>query len=286
MSIIIDGKEISKKILAEIKAETKLLYDKYEIKPGLAVIIVGNDEASRLYVNKKKQTCESLGFYLESYDLDENISDKELLSLISDLNNEPSIHGILVQLPLPKHINEKNILSFISCEKDVDGFNPVNQANLFSGNFSILPCTPLGIIELLKRYEIKIEGKHAVIIGRSNIVGKPLSLMFLQENATVTICHSKTINISDFTKQADILVSAVGKPRFITSDMVKEDSIVVDVGINRLDTGKIVGDVDFEDVRKKVKAITPVPGGVGPMTIAMLMKNTLTICKKNSNINF
>jgi methylenetetrahydrofolate dehydrogenase (NADP+)/methenyltetrahydrofolate cyclohydrolase len=282
MTIIIDGKEISKKILAEIKAETKLLYDKYEVKPGLAVIIVGEDPASKIYVKKKRQTCESLGFYSESYDLDENISEKELLNLISDLNNEPSIHGILVQLPLPKHLNEKKILEFIDYEKDVDAFHPINQANLFSGEPSILPCTPFGIIELLKRYEIKIEGKHAVIIGRSNIVGKPLSLMLLKENATVTICHSKTNNLSYFTKQADILISAVGKPEFIKADMVKENSVIIDVGINRLDTGKLVGDIDFENVKDKTYAITPVPGGVGPMTISMLMKNTLITCKKLS----
>lgn len=282
MTIIIDGKEISKKILAEIKVETKLLYDKHEIKPGLAVIIVGEDPASKVYVKRKRQTCESLGFYSESYDLDENISEKELLNLISDLNNEPSIHGILVQLPLPKHLNEKKILEFINYEKDVDAFHPINQANLFSGETSILPCTPFGIIELLKRYEIKIEGKHAVIIGRSNIVGKPLSLMLLKENATVTICHSKTNNLTYFTKKADILISAVGKPEFIKADMIKENSVIIDVGINRLDNGKLVGDIDFEDVKDKVYAITPVPGGVGPMTIAMLMKNTLTTCKKLS----
>ncbi|GIW22136.1 MAG: bifunctional protein FolD [Candidatus Sericytochromatia bacterium] len=282
MTIIIDGKEISKKILAEIKAETKLLYNRYEVKPGLAVIIVGNNPASKIYVKRKRQTCQSLDFYSEDYDLDESITEKELLNLISDLNNEPSIHGILVQLPLPKHLNEKKILNFINYQKDVDGFHPINQASLLTNESLILPCTPLGILELLKIYNIEIEGKHSVIIGRSNIVGKPLSLMLLRENATVTICHSKTFNLEHYTKQADILISAVGKPQFIKENMVKENSVVIDVGINRLEDGKLVGDVDFENVKNKVYAITPVPGGVGPMTIAMLMKNTLLACKKLS----
>jgi len=282
MTIIIDGKEVSKKILAEIKAETKILYDKHEVKPGLAVIIVGNDPASKVYVKKKRQTCQSLDFYSEDYDLDESVTEKELLALISDLNEESSIHGILVQLPLPKHLNENKILNFINYEKDVDGFHPINQASLFTNNSLILPCTPFGILELLKRYDIKIEGKHAVIVGRSNIVGKPLSLMLLRENATVTICHSKTINLEYYTKQADILISAVGKAEFIKENMIKENSVIIDVGINRLEDGKLVGDVDFDNVKNKVYAITPVPGGVGPMTIAMLMKNTLLTCKKLS----
>lgn len=285
MTTIIDGKEVSKKILFDIKIETEKIKEKYEIKPGLAVILVGEDQASSLYVKRKRDTCNKIGFYSEAYDLDYDTSEKELLNLINELNLEPTIHGILVQLPLPKHINEKKVLEAISPAKDVDGFHSSTQAKIFSGDSEVEPCTPKGIIALLKNYNITIEGKHAVVLGRSNIVGKPLALMLLKENATVTICHSKTENISEITKTADILISAIGKAHFIKEDMVKSDSVIIDVGTNRLENGKLVGDVDYENVYKKVKFITPVPGGVGPMTIAMLMKNTLQAAKLINKIN-
>lgn len=285
MTIIIDGKEVSKKILFDIKIETEKIREKHEIKPGLAVILVGEDPASMIYVKRKRDTCNKIGFYSEAYDLSSETSEKELLSLINDLNLEPTIHGILVQLPLPKHINEKKILESISPLKDVDGFHSSTQAKLFSGDAQVEPCTPKGVIALLKHYEVPIEGQHIVILGRSNIVGKPLALMLLKENATITICHSKTKNLSEITNKADILISAIGKANFVKSNMVKSDAVVIDVGTNRLDDGKLVGDVDYQDVFDKVKYITPVPGGVGPMTIAMLMKNTLQATKLINNIN-
>lgn len=282
MTQIIDGKEISKKILFELKVEVEKIKEKYEYKPGLAVIVVGNDPASQVYVRRKKDTCEKIGFYSEAYHLEESTSEKELLRLIDELNLEPSIHGILVQLPLPKHINEKNVLEAISHKKDVDGFHPINQAKLFSGGAKIEPCTPKGVMELLKRYEIEISGKNAVILGRSNIVGKPMSMMLLKENATVTICHSKTKDIESHIKNADILVAAIGKPHFVKD--IKEGAVVIDVGINRLENGKLVGDVDYNGVFEKASFITPVPGGVGPMTIAILMQNTLEAFKEQRNI--
>ena len=279
MTLIIDGKEVSKKILFDIKIQAEKIYEKFEIKPGLAVIIVGEDQASALYVKRKRETCNKIGFYSESYDLAYDTTERELLKLIEELNLEQTIHGILVQLPLPPHINEKKIIESISYQKDVDGFNSINQAKLLTGNANIEPCTPKGIIELLKYYNIEIEGKHAVVLGRSNIVGKPMSLMLLKENATVTICHSKTQNISEITKTADILISAIGKALFVKEDMVKPGAIVIDVGTNRLENGKLVGDVDYTNVFEKCQYITPVPGGVGPMTIAMLMQNTLQATK-------
>jgi methylenetetrahydrofolate dehydrogenase (NADP+)/methenyltetrahydrofolate cyclohydrolase len=279
MTDIIDGKELSKKILFELKVETEKLYEQHELKPGLAVVLVGEDPASQIYVKRKRQTCAKIGFYSEDYDLSVETTEKELFKLIDELNSEPSIHGILVQLPLPPHINEKKLLEYIDPRKDVDGFHPVNQAQLFLGTAQTEPCTPKGIIELLKRHDIEITGKHAVVLGRSNIVGKPLALMLLKENATVTVCHSKTQNIADITRTADILVAAIGKAHFVKADMLKEGAVVIDVGMNRLEDGKLVGDVDYEGVFSKVKAITPVPGGVGPMTIAMLMKNTLETAK-------
>jgi len=280
MTKIIDGKEISKKILYEVKLETDKLLEKHEIKPGLAVIIVGSDLASQIYVKRKIETCKKLGFYSEDYYLEEKTSEKELLRLISDLNSEPSIHGILVQLPLPSHIDSQKILETIKPEKDVDGFHPLNQGYLFSGRESVLPCTPAGIIELLKRSDIQISGKNAVVVGRSNIVGKPLALLLLNENATVTICHSKTNNLSEHCLNADILIAAIGKPRFISTDMVKDGAVVIDVGMNRDQEGKLCGDVDYDPIFAKTSAITPVPGGVGPMTIALLMQNTLQAALK------
>lgn len=285
MAQIIDGKEVSKKILYEIQVETQKIVEKYEYKPGLAVVIVGSDPASQIYVKKKRETCKKLGFYSEDYDLAETTTEKELLTLINNLNVEPSIHGILVQLPLPKHINENHILEAISPEKDVDVFHPSNQVKILLGQKDALkPCTPAGVIELLKHYEIEIEGKHAVVLGRSNIVGKPVALMLLQENATVTICHSKSQNIGEITKTADIIVVAVGKENTIKADMVKEGVVVIDVGTNRNSEGKLVGDVAYKEVFEKASFITPVPGGVGPMTIAMLMKNTLSSFKLIKNI--
>lgn len=281
MTQIIDGKAISKKILYEIQLEIDKIVEKHEYKPGLAVVLLGEDPASQIYVKKKVETCEKIGFYSEAYFLSSETTQKELLLLIDELNSEPSIHGILVQLPLPKHLNEKEIISAISVEKDVDVFNPINQAKLLLSDKNCLkPCTPAGIMELLKRYEIPIEGQHVVIVGRSNIVGKPLSLMMLAENATVTICHSKTKNLGEITKQADILIAAVGKEHIIKADMVKENAVIIDVGTNRNSEGKLTGDVDYKGVFEKVSYITPVPGGVGPMTIAMLMKNTLSSFKK------
>ncbi|MBC7474541.1 MAG: bifunctional methylenetetrahydrofolate dehydrogenase/methenyltetrahydrofolate cyclohydrolase FolD [Candidatus Sericytochromatia bacterium] len=279
MTEIINGKEISKKILYEIKVEAEQLYEKYEFKAGLAVVLIGNDPASQIYVKNKRATCEKIGFYSEAYDLSEEVKENELIKLLDELNAEPSIHGILVQLPLPKHLDERKILEYINPQKDVDGFHPSTQAKLFLGTAKLEPCTPKGIIELLKRSNIQIEGKHCVILGRSNIVGKPLALMLLKENATVTICHSKTENIAEIARTADILISAIGKANFVTADMVKENAVVIDVGMNRSLDNKLVGDVDYQNVFPKVRAITPVPGGVGPMTIAMLMKNTLEAAK-------
>ncbi|MEK7433846.1 MAG: bifunctional 5,10-methylenetetrahydrofolate dehydrogenase/5,10-methenyltetrahydrofolate cyclohydrolase, partial [Cyanobacteriota bacterium] len=249
MTQIIDGKAISKKILYEIQLEIDKIVEKHEYKPGLAVVLLGEDPASQIYVKKKVETCEKIGFYSEAYFLSSETTQKELLLLIDELNSEPSIHGILVQLPLPKHLNEKEIISAISVEKDVDVFNPINQAKLLLSDKNCLkPCTPAGIMELLKRYEIPIEGQHVVIVGRSNIVGKPLSLMMLAENATVTICHSKTKNLGEITKQADILIAAVGKEHIIKADMVKENAVIIDVGTNRNSEGKLTGDVDYKGV--------------------------------------
>lgn len=269
---IIDGKMIAAKIREEIK--NKII--KFKQKPGLAVILVGNDEASKIYVKNKEKDCQEIGFYSEVHELPENTSEKELLDLIHKLNISDKIHGIIVQLPLPDHINEEIVINAILPEKDVDGFTYINAGKLFTGNNGLLPCTPAGCIELIKSTGVEIKGKNAVIIGRSNIVGKPMAILLLQNHATITICHSKTRNLKEITKTADILVSAIGKPKMITADMVKENSIIIDVGINKDEKGKLCGDVDFENVLEKVSFITPVPGGVGPMTRAMLMKNTLT----------
>jgi len=277
MTTIIDGKKVSKEILEEIKAEVATLKDK--VVPGLAVILVGEDAGSQVYVKRKRKACADLGFYSEKYDLPVETSEEHLLNLLDELNNKPSIHGILVQLPLPKHINEKKVIEKINPNKDVDGFHPMNQGYLLTGNPLIEPCTPKGVMELLKRYNIDMVGKTAVVIGRSNIVGKPVSIMLQREHATVTMCHSKTKNIADVIRTADIVVAAIGRPKFVKADMVKEGAVIIDVGMNRLDDGKLSGDVDYEGMFDKVSAITPVPGGVGPMTIAMLMKNTLEAAK-------
>lgn len=274
MDKILDGKRLAKQIREEIKKKVHDLKVEQGIIPGLAVVMVGNDPASDSYVRMKEKACVEAGFYSEVHKLDENISQIQLLSLIDNLNNNSKIHGILVQLPLPKHIDEKIINERINPNKDVDGFNPVNLGKLFLNQPSFIPCTPKGIIVLMKYYDITIEGKNIIVIGRSDIVGKPVATLLLHENATVTLCHSRTKNLSSHTKQADIIVAALGKANFITKEMIKEGAIVIDAGTTKINN-KLTGDVDFEAVLKTVDKITPVPGGVGPMTIAMLLENTL-----------
>lgn len=279
---IIDGKAVSTAVKEEIKSETAKLKEK-GITVGLAVILVGDDPASKIYVANKKKACEDLGFVSEEYLLPENTKTSELLELINVLNNEKSINGILCQLPLPKQIDEQTVINAISPLKDADAFHPSNVGKIMIGNYDFVPCTPAGIMEMLKYYNIEISGKNCVVIGRSNIVGKPMSMLLLHQNGTVTTCHSRTKDLSKYTREADILVSAVGKANFVTADMVKDGAVVIDVGMNR-ENGKLCGDVVFDEVSKKASFITPVPGGVGPMTIAMLMKNTLTAAKKQNNI--
>jgi methylenetetrahydrofolate dehydrogenase (NADP+)/methenyltetrahydrofolate cyclohydrolase len=261
-----------------MKGEIEQLKKEHGIVPGLATILVGDNAASKVYVSMKKKACESIGIYHENYTFLEDASEKDIIFLIRQLNDDPKIHGILVQLPLPSHLSERKILNTISPEKDVDGFHPLNMGNLVLGNETLTPCTPMGIMVLLERNRVEVKGKHAVIVGRSNIVGKPVALMLLARDATLTVCHSKTRNLGEYTRQADIVVVVAGRPGLITGDMVKEGAVVIDVGMNRVD-GKLCGDVDFESVREKASAITPVPGGVGPMTIAMLMCNTITAAK-------
>ena len=272
MAQLIDGKLISTQIKDELKAEVTELKAK-GITPCLAVIQVGNDPASCVYVNNKKKACAYIGIESLSYELDEQISQEELLAIIDELNHNELVNGILVQLPLPKHIDENTVIHAITSEKDVDGFHPETVGNMCIGSKGFLPCTPAGVIQLLKRSNIDIEGKECVVIGRSNIVGKPMAMLLLRENGTVTITHSRTKDLKEITKRADILVAAIGKPKFVTSEYVKEGAVVIDVGIHRNENNKLCGDVDFDDVIGKVNAITPVPGGVGPMTIAMLMNN-------------
>lgn len=274
MAKILSGKTVSQRIKDELREEVKELNQK-GIFPGLAVIIVGDDPASRVYVNSKKKACEEIGIYSEEYALPAQTSQEHLLGLIEKLNAEPKINGILVQLPLPSHIDEETVINAISHKKDVDAFHPVNVGKIMIGNYDFLPCTPAGVMELIKESGIDICGKECVIVGRSNIVGKPQAMLLLHANGTVTICHSRTKNLKEKTKNADILVAAVGIPNFITGDMIKEGAVVIDVGINRIAEKKLVGDVEFESAEKVASAITPVPGGVGPMTIAMLMKNTV-----------
>lgn len=280
---IIEGKKISDLIREEMITETAALREK-GIVPGLAVVLVGEDPASKVYVGSKEKACQQLGFYSEVHRLSATTSEEELLAVIDQLNNQSSINGILVQLPLPKHINEKAVIDAIAVSKDVDGFHPESVGNLVIGDDSLLPCTPAGVIELIKRSGVDISGKHAVIIGRSNIVGKPVAMLLLRENATVTICHSRTANMEELAKQADILVVAIGKAKAIDKRFVKPGAIVIDVGINRLADGKLAGDVDFDDCLDTAGFITPVPGGVGPMTITMLMKNTITAAKRANGI--
>ena len=274
MAKILSGKEVSARIKEDLKAEVQDLKNK-GVNVGLAVVIVGDDPASRVYVNNKKKACEDLGIYSEEYALPKETTEEELLSLIDELNEKKEISGILVQLPLPKHLDEELVINRINPKKDVDAFHPVNVGKIMQGNYDFVPCTPAGVMELIAESGIDICGKECVVVGRSNIVGKPMSMLLLHKHGTVTICHSRTKDLAEKTKRADILVAAVGIPEFIKGDMVKEGAVVIDVGINRVADKKLVGDVEFESCEKVAGAITPVPGGVGPMTIAMLMKNTV-----------
>ncbi|MDE6036256.1 MAG: bifunctional methylenetetrahydrofolate dehydrogenase/methenyltetrahydrofolate cyclohydrolase FolD [Ruminococcus sp.] len=284
MAQIINGKEVSATVKAEVAQETARLRDERGLKVGLAVVIVGNNSASRVYVNNKKKACEEVGFQSFEYALDENVTQEQLLDLVSVLNRDDRVNGILVQLPLPAHIDETAVINAIAPEKDVDAFHPVNVGHIMIGNYSFLPCTPAGVMRLIESTGTDITGKQCVVIGRSNIVGKPQAMLLLQKNGTVTICHSKTKNLKEICLSADILVVAIGKAKFINGDMIKEGAVVIDVGMNRDENGKLCGDVDFESAEKKASYITPVPGGVGPMTISMLMKNTLTAAKQQAGI--
>ena len=279
MAKIIDGKAVSFSVREEIKKETEEFCKKHGYAPGLAVIIVGEDPASKVYVNNKEKACKEVGYYSEVYRLPESTQMPELLSLIDKLNNDEKIHGILCQLPLPKHLDETEVILRINPEKDVDAFHPINTGKIMIGNYHFLPCTPAGVMKLIESTGTDISGKECVVIGRSNIVGKPQAMLLLQKNGTVTICHSKTKNLAEVTRRADILVVAIGKADFVKGDMVKEGAVVIDVGMNRREDGKLTGDVDFASVEPKASFITPVPGGVGPMTITMLLTNTLTSAK-------
>ena len=276
---IIDGKKLAKQIRENLKIECEELKEK-GINPKLAVIMVGDDKASKIYVKNKSKACNEIGIKYEEYLLDENINQNELIELIEKLNNDKTVHGILLQSPVPDGLDINEAFRKISPEKDVDGFNPTNVGKLALNQDTFVSCTPYGIMRMFEAYNIDLEGKKVVIIGRSNIVGKPLMQCCLNKNATVTVCHSKTKNIKEHIKDADVVISAIGKPEYVTADMVKDGVIVIDVGINRNEDGKIVGDVDFENVSKKASYITPVPGGVGPMTIAMLMNNVIKACNK------
>ncbi|WP_298653531.1 bifunctional methylenetetrahydrofolate dehydrogenase/methenyltetrahydrofolate cyclohydrolase FolD [uncultured Eubacterium sp.] len=280
---IIDGKAVSKKVKEDVKAECEQLKAK-GVTPGLAVIIVGDDPASQVYVHNKEVACEACGFYSVKYALPAETTQEELNSLIDELNKDDKINGILCQLPLPSHLDDKEVINRIDPLKDVDAFHPVNVGAIMIGDYNYLPCTPAGVMELIHSTGVDVSGKKAVVMGRSNIVGKPMAMLLLHENATVEITHSRTQNLADITKEADILVAAIGKAKFVKADMVKDGAVVIDVGMNRDENGKLCGDVDFEDVKDKCSFITPVPGGVGPMTIAMLMKNTLTAAKIQNGV--
>ena len=279
MAKLLSGKLVSARIKEEMKKETAKLTEAGTC-PGLAVVIVGDDPASQVYVANKEKACTELGMYSEKYALPAETTEEELLSLIDRLNHDDKIHGILVQLPLPKHLDDKLIINHILPEKDVDAFHPANVGKIMIGDFDFVPCTPAGVMELIRESEVPVEGKECVVIGRSNIVGKPMSMLLLHQNGTVTICHSRTKDLKDVTRRADILVAAVGIPKFVKADMVKPGAVVIDVGMDRDENGKLCGDVDFAEVEPIACAITPVPGGVGPMTIAMLMRNTLTAAKR------
>lgn len=284
MAQIIDGKAVSAAVKQEVADEAAKLRDEKGLKVGLAVVIVGNDSASRVYVNNKKKACEAVGFQSFEYALDENTTQEQLLDLVNVLNRDDRVNGILVQLPLPKHIDEKAVINAISPEKDVDAFHPENVGKIMIGEYSFLPCTPAGVMRLIESTGVDISGKKCVVVGRSNIVGKPQAMLLLQKNGTVTICHSRTQNLKEECRAADILVVAIGKAKFVTGDMIKEGAVVIDVGMDRDENGKLCGDVDFKSAEKVAGYITPVPGGVGPMTIAMLMKNTLTAAKQQAGL--
>lgn len=284
MAKIIDGKAVSASVKEAVAKEAAALKEK-GILVGLAVVIVGNDPASRVYVNNKKKACAACGIESYEYAFPEETTEEELLALVGKLNGDPAVNGILVQLPLPRQIDEHRIIEAISPKKDVDAFHAVNVGKIMIGDFDFLPCTPSGCMDLIDSTGVPVEGKRCVVIGRSNIVGKPMAMLLLHRNGTVTICHSKTKNLKEICREADILVAAVGRPNFVTADMVKEGAVVIDVGMNRLENGKLCGDVDFEGVSKVAGWITPVPGGVGPMTIATLMRNTLTAAKLQNGMD-
>lgn len=283
MAEIIDGKAIAREVKAQVASEVETL-KAGGVVPGLAVVLVGNDPASRTYVTHKEKDCAAVGIYSEEYALPAETSQEELLALVRSLNAKKEVHGILVQLPLPKGLDAEAVIETISPEKDVDAFHPENVGRMMVGNYRFVPCTPAGIMEMLHHESVSPEGKRCVVIGRSNIVGKPTAMMLLHENGTVTVCHSRTRNLKDICAQADILVAAVGKPKFITADMVKPGAVVIDVGMDRDESGKLCGDVDFAGVEPVASRITPVPGGVGPMTRAMLLKNTVTAAKIQNGI--
>lgn len=278
--MLIDGKIVSSYVKDTVKKDIEAFVSETNVKPALAVVVVGNDPASAVYVRNKHKACLAVGIESYEYTLPENTTEKELLALIDELNNNKDVHGILVQLPLPRHISEENVLLAIDPQKDVDAFHPMNVGHLVAGKYDFLPCTPAGVMELLRYYNFDIDGKRCVILGRSNIVGKPMAHLMLEANATVTVCHSHTKDLGSITREADILIVAIGKPEFVHADMIKPGAVVIDVGINRLADGRLVGDVATEEACEIASAITPVPGGVGPMTIAILMKNTLTAAKK------
>lgn len=286
MAELISGKIVSAEVRKNLSNEIKEFISETGVTPGLAVILVGNDPASAVYVRNKHKGCLEVGINSYEITMPEETTETELLAKIDELNSDDKVHGILVQLPLPKHISEEKILNRIDPSKDVDAFHPTNVGKIVSGKYDFIPCTPAGIMELLHFYNVDINGKECVVIGRSNIVGKPMALLLLAENGTVTICHSRTKHLKEAVKRADILVVAIGKPKFVTSDMVKPGAVVIDVGINRMEDGKLCGDVDFDSVEPIASMITPVPGGVGPMTITMLLKNTLTAAKKHTLNNF
>ncbi|WP_444657772.1 bifunctional methylenetetrahydrofolate dehydrogenase/methenyltetrahydrofolate cyclohydrolase FolD [Caproiciproducens sp. R2] len=283
MAKYIDGKAVAAEIRAQLALEVEKMV-RFGVTPGLAVVIVGDDPASRTYVNNKKKACAQAGIYSEEYALPASASQKEIMDLVAKLNAKKDINGILVQSPLPDGLDEKAVVEAIDPEKDVDAFHPSNVGRIMIGNYHFLPCTPAGVIELLRHEKIEIEGKNCVVIGRSNIVGKPMAMLLLHHNGTVTICHSRTRNLKEVCRQADILVAAVGKPKFVTADMVKPGAVVIDVGMDRDENGKLCGDVDFANVEKTASYITPVPGGVGPMTIAMLLKNTVAAAKRQNGM--
>jgi methylenetetrahydrofolate dehydrogenase (NADP+) / methenyltetrahydrofolate cyclohydrolase len=280
---IIDGNKIAQDIRNEVRASTLELKEQKGIVPGLAVILVGDDPASQVYVGRKAKACAEVGFLSREYKLPVETEEEKLLKIIKKLNKDKLVHGILVQLPLPKHISTEKIIAAIDPYKDVDGFHPYNVGGLVAGTPLFVPCTPRGIMELIARSGIELAGKEAVVVGRSNIVGKPMALLLLSQNATVTMCHSKTKDLPTVTGRADVLIAAIGKPHMIKANMVKEGAVVIDVGVNRLENGKLAGDVAFDEVAAKASFITPVPGGVGPMTIAMLMKNTLDAARRSGN---